>query len=205
MSHEMINVAEAEAVDGAEGNMCGTAMQGSVALPRSEATSRTKGSRRNLGDLAPPTAASGGSGPRREAEEAKPSRKGRGVGRGSSTCEAPEQGWDDQRRRAWREGPRSEGGRGYCDRRRTQRRNPSDKRGPRPRPGTRDSSRTPVTFSLPRGARCGKAARRDLMVWIELATVALANYDARVRFETRAARGNPSRALTLLDKLDLAD
>ena len=43
------------------------------------------------------------------------------------------------------------------------------------------------------------------MVWIELATVALANYDARVRFETRAAWGNPSRALTLLDKHDLAD
>jgi plasmid stabilization system protein ParE len=38
----------------------------------------------------------------------------------------------------------------------------------------------------------------------ELATVALANYDARVRFETRAARGNPKRALALLDKLDRA-
>lgn len=38
----------------------------------------------------------------------------------------------------------------------------------------------------------------------ELATVALANYDARVRFETRAARGNPKRALGLLDKLDRA-
>ena len=36
----------------------------------------------------------------------------------------------------------------------------------------------------------------------ELATVALANYDARVRFQTRAARGNASRALSLLDKLD---
>jgi predicted transcriptional regulator len=39
----------------------------------------------------------------------------------------------------------------------------------------------------------------------ELATVALANYDARVRFETRSARGNPKRALALLDKLDRAD
>ena len=38
----------------------------------------------------------------------------------------------------------------------------------------------------------------------ELATVALANYDARVRFEIRAGRGNPKRALTLLDKLDCA-
>ena len=38
----------------------------------------------------------------------------------------------------------------------------------------------------------------------ELATVALANFDARVRFETRVARGDPKRALTLLDKLDRA-
>jgi predicted transcriptional regulator len=36
----------------------------------------------------------------------------------------------------------------------------------------------------------------------ELATVALANYDARVRFETRAARGDAKRALMLLGKLD---
>ena len=39
----------------------------------------------------------------------------------------------------------------------------------------------------------------------ELATVALANYDAKVRFETRAARGDPKRALALLDKLDRAE
>jgi len=39
----------------------------------------------------------------------------------------------------------------------------------------------------------------------ELATVALANYDARVRFETRAGRGDRKRALALLDKLDRAE
>lgn len=39
----------------------------------------------------------------------------------------------------------------------------------------------------------------------ELATVALANFDARVRFEARAARGDPGRALALLDKLNQAD
>jgi hypothetical protein len=38
----------------------------------------------------------------------------------------------------------------------------------------------------------------------ELATIALANYDARVRFELRLGRGNPKRALALLDKLDRA-
>ena len=39
----------------------------------------------------------------------------------------------------------------------------------------------------------------------ELATVALANFDARVSIETRAKRGDPSLALALLDKLDLAE
>lgn len=36
----------------------------------------------------------------------------------------------------------------------------------------------------------------------ELAVVALANHDARVRFETRIACGNPKRALALLDRFD---
>ena len=54
-----------------------------------------------------------------------------------------------------------------------------------------------------------KALARSISISInklmdELTTVALANFDARVRFETRAARGNPKRALTLLDKLDRA-
>ena len=39
----------------------------------------------------------------------------------------------------------------------------------------------------------------------ELASVALANYDARVRFETRAARGKPRQALAMLDRLDKAE
>jgi hypothetical protein len=38
----------------------------------------------------------------------------------------------------------------------------------------------------------------------QLATVALANYDARVRFETRSTRGNSKRALALLERLDPA-
>ena len=53
MSHEMFNVAGAEPVVNVEGNMCGAVMRGAVALPGSKATSRTKGSRRNLGDLTP--------------------------------------------------------------------------------------------------------------------------------------------------------
>ena len=52
MSHEIQNIVGAETVSTVEGNMCGTAMRGAVALPGSKATSRTKGSHRNLGDPA---------------------------------------------------------------------------------------------------------------------------------------------------------
>lgn len=51
LSRESINLAEAEAVSSAEGNMCGTVMRGAVALPWSKTPSRIKGTRRNLGDL----------------------------------------------------------------------------------------------------------------------------------------------------------
>jgi len=36
----------------------------------------------------------------------------------------------------------------------------------------------------------------------ELATIALANHDARTRFEVRAARGEPDKGLALLARLD---
>jgi hypothetical protein len=52
LSHEIFNIAGAEAVSDVEGNMCGAVMRGAVALPGSRATSRTKGLRRNLGGLA---------------------------------------------------------------------------------------------------------------------------------------------------------
>jgi hypothetical protein len=52
LSHEIDNNAGAEAVDKAEGNMCGTARRGADTLPGSKATSRTKGSCRKLGDPA---------------------------------------------------------------------------------------------------------------------------------------------------------
>ena len=51
LSRESTNIAEAEAFTVAEGNMCGTAMRGAVALPGSKATSRAKGSHRKLGGL----------------------------------------------------------------------------------------------------------------------------------------------------------
>ena len=52
LSHERPKVAEAEAFTVAEGKMCGAAMRGADAPPGSKATSRTKESRRNLGDPA---------------------------------------------------------------------------------------------------------------------------------------------------------
>ena len=57
LSHEILEIAGAEAVATAEGNMCGAVMRGTVALPGSEATSRMEGSRRNLGDLVWPAVA----------------------------------------------------------------------------------------------------------------------------------------------------
>ena len=52
LSRERYNFAEAEAVNRAEGNMCDAVMRGVDALPWSETPSRTKGLRRNLGELA---------------------------------------------------------------------------------------------------------------------------------------------------------
>ena len=69
LSRESIHIAEAEAVSSAEGNMCGAAMRGAVALPWSKTPSRTKGTRRNLGGLVSDRARDMSSGPRREGEE----------------------------------------------------------------------------------------------------------------------------------------
>ena len=66
MSHEIPEFAGAEAVTMAEGNMCGADKRGAVALPGSKATSRTEGTRRNLGDLMPGRAAFGRTGPCRK-------------------------------------------------------------------------------------------------------------------------------------------
>ena len=52
LSHERSYIAGAECFYSLEGNMCGTAMRGAVALPGSKATSRAKGSHRKLGGLA---------------------------------------------------------------------------------------------------------------------------------------------------------
>ena len=51
LSHERSDIAGAEGFHSLEGNMCGTAMRGAVALPGSKATSRAKGLHWNLGGL----------------------------------------------------------------------------------------------------------------------------------------------------------
>src|SRR6201993_2449864 len=52
LSHERSDIAGAEGFHSLEGHMCGAVMRGAVALPGSKATSRAKGSRRDLGGLA---------------------------------------------------------------------------------------------------------------------------------------------------------
>ena len=60
MSSEIGNVAGAEAVGCAEGNMCGLAMREAVVAPESKTPSRAKGDRRKLGDLLSGRATIGG-------------------------------------------------------------------------------------------------------------------------------------------------
>ena len=76
LSHERSDIAGAEGFHSLEGNMCGTAMRGADALPGSKATSRAKGSHRNLGDLVSGrrgrVLSAEYSGPHREGEEPKP-------------------------------------------------------------------------------------------------------------------------------------
>src|SRR6516225_6525196 len=72
LSHEIPNVAEAEAVPMVEGKMCGAVMRGADAPPGSKATSRLKGARRNLGGLMTDRWARAPQGPHREGEEPSP-------------------------------------------------------------------------------------------------------------------------------------
>src|SRR4030081_1110793 len=69
LSHERSDIAGAEGFHSLEGNMCGTVMRGADALPGSKATSRAKGSHRNLGGLGFDRSGVAVAGPRREGEE----------------------------------------------------------------------------------------------------------------------------------------
>ena len=69
LSRETVNITEAETFHPVEGNMCGTDMRGADARSWSKSPSRTKGTRRNLGDLVPDRTIARSCGPRREGEE----------------------------------------------------------------------------------------------------------------------------------------
>jgi len=69
LSLERSDFAGAEGFYSLEGNMCGTATRGADALPGSKATSRAKGSHRNLGGLGSDRNGAVVAGPRREGEE----------------------------------------------------------------------------------------------------------------------------------------
>jgi hypothetical protein len=66
LRHERSYIAGAESFHSLEGNMCGTVKRGAVALPGSKATSRAKGSHRNMGGL--------GSGPPIKTEKTRAAR-----------------------------------------------------------------------------------------------------------------------------------
>src|SRR6516165_9660624 len=70
------DIAGAEGFHSLEGNMCGTVMRGADALPGSKATSRAKGSYRNLGGLGSDRSGVAVAGPHREGEEPKPMMNG---------------------------------------------------------------------------------------------------------------------------------
>jgi hypothetical protein len=76
LSLERSDIAGAEGFHWLEGNMCGTGMRGADALPGSKATSRAKGSCRNLGDLGFDRNGGAVAGPHREGEEPKPMMNG---------------------------------------------------------------------------------------------------------------------------------
>src|SRR5262245_24594243 len=73
IEHERSDVAGAEGFHSLEGNMCGTAMRGAVALPGSKATSLCKGivSEPGRSRIWPPSCGAYG-GPQREGEEPQP-------------------------------------------------------------------------------------------------------------------------------------
>jgi hypothetical protein len=69
LSPEKHNPQRPRPLTDAEGNMCDAAMRGVDALPWSKTSSRTKGLRRNLGDLMSGRAVDDRAGPHRGGEE----------------------------------------------------------------------------------------------------------------------------------------
>ena len=158
LSREMFNVTEAEAVENVEGNMLRTVMRGATAPSWSETPLRMKGNRRNLGDLASPIRRLGG--PGHDGKSKRRSRRGRGEE--SDGCIVPVMPRTKLVRASGGDGGGKAADRREGKRRRMPRaqyRNRHVTEAASLRIGgvhTRDRVRPPI------GARCGKAARRDL-------------------------------------------
>ncbi len=157
LSHERSDIAGAEGFHSLEGNMCGTVMRGADALPGSKATSRAKGSHRNLGDLGFGHRCRVGaeySGPHREGEEPKPMMHGPEKSdlvivavKPANKAERPQRSW-------WSEGRGPRGMRTSKARTGLRARHACQRRWSAYGSGCRH---TPEA-----GAVCGKAARTDL-------------------------------------------
>ena len=156
LSREKLNVAEAEAVESVEGNMLCTAMQGVTALPWSETPLRMKGRRRK--DLTPPIPTSAVLG--HDGKSKRRSRRGRGEE--SDGCILPVMPRTKLVRASGGDGGGKAADRREGERRcmpRAQNRNRHVAEAVNLRIGgvqNRDHVRPSI------GARCGKAARRDL-------------------------------------------
>jgi hypothetical protein len=179
LSRERYKPAGAETVENVEGNMLRTVMRGATALPWSKTPLRSKGTRRNLGDLMPPAVATAI--PGRFGKARSRSRIGRyEESDGRIVPMKPRTTPADRRgRRAWREGGRSKEGR-RPTMPRTQRRNWHVPDGQRPRIGTIWAAQAPNAGRVGPStrARCGKAARRDLRGGREVTSVPTATRDA---------------------------
>jgi len=164
LSREIRKSAGAEMFTDIEGDMCGAAMRGADALPRSKTPSRMKGSCRNLGGLTPARSPSGPRAAPGSSEEHTPAM----YGREKSDRRVVPMKLSNKVARAAAEGV--EGRRpleGSASRRRTRRTQGRRTCVPRRLLATLQNCMgcpTPnaAMLSPKRGARCGKAARRDL-------------------------------------------
>ena len=169
LSLERSDIAGAEGFHWLEGNMCGTAMRGADALPGSKATSRAKGSYRNLGDLGSDRNGVAVAGPHREGEEPKPMMNGPEKSdpvivamKPANKAEGPPAARPAEEKHAAELVERRAGTKGNADQqstRRTQRRESVSQALERIRQAASDR---PAVIHLRWEPVCGKAARTDL-------------------------------------------
>ena len=186
LSRERYKFAGAETVENVEGNMLRTVMRGATALPWSKTPLRSKGTRRNLGDLMPPAVATAI--PGRFGKARSRSRIGRYEESDGRIVPMKPRTTPADRRGGGERGGKAVGRRKGKDQRmpRTQCRNWHVPDGLSPRTGTGWAAQAPNAGRVrpSTGARCGKAARRDLRGGREVTSVPTAT-DVRQRLPQR--------------------